>query len=472
MALRTPSIFRKFVDMEESMSLFALEVDGVRIWERIRAPLYLRLQNRIISKKEETKPKQSLKKRIMFYIKSIIRLDKNPLFSFSKDVLICGSQRRFLHEDGKWWDIYTDYILDKIEHSTISIERSWQLGHRKPSKTKNLYYFDIMETLIFIANRLKLFQVNLQSHEMKSLLNISREIKKRFNIYIDVMQYATTVLSRRKIKLAFYRVLLKRINPKLVLLVVSYEREDLIEACKELGIPTVELQHGVISPHHPGYSFPPSTKQIETFPDYILLFGDYWKTRSSFPISSNRLVPVGYPHMENMLIRCKRLNKRKQVVFISQPMLGDGLVKFAVQLSQIDDFDYDIIFKLHPKEIANWKEKYPLLVDTDIIVADSLEQILYDLFAQSVAQIGVSSTALYEGMAFNLETFIIDIPSSSYFHDLIEEGLVHLVSRPEQIRDILINKSTTDEIETSKIFLSSSTERILEFINRMVNRNA
>ena len=55
------------------------------------------------------------------------------------------------------------------------------------------------------------------------------------------------------------------------MLVVSYGRgmKLLTEVAKTLEVPVVELQHGVINPHHLGYHYP-ETYPMRTFPKYVL----------------------------------------------------------------------------------------------------------------------------------------------------------------------------------------------------------
>ena len=71
---------------------------------------------------------------------------------------------------------------------------------------------------------------------------------------------------------------------------------------------------------------------------------------------------------------------------------------------------YQVIYKLHQGELVGWKEKFPWLDSSGITVIDHDRCNLYALLAESRIQIGVCSTALYEGMAFGCATYCLDLP--------------------------------------------------------------
>jgi hypothetical protein len=436
----------------------------------MRAALYLRLQNVLIDKAGAKRKESTLREKIAFYVKSIFSIRKNPLFSGQKRLLVFGSPRRLLQQDGHWWDIYTDYILDEIDVSYVSVEESMWLDHRKPAKTKNLKHLDILETLIFLGGRLGFAKMEFSPEEVAILRKISSEIKKRFGVEIDIKAHARTLLYRRKVKKPFYRLMLRAIKPEVVVLAVSYGKEEFIETCKDFHIPVAEVQHGVISNYHPGYSYPGETRKKKTFPDFLLLFGDYWKGRADYPIEQRGVVSVGFPHMEHMISKYSTVSKRKQVLVLSQPILGKAMSKFALELSQIEGFDYEVLYKLHPREYKGWRAKYEHLDNTNIRVIDSQGPVLHPLLAQSVAQVGVSSTAIYEGLGFGLKTFIIDMPSWEYFHDLIEQDVVTLVSEPREIVSELTEKTENMKIESNHIFRKNSVANISQFLREILER--
>ena len=123
------------------------------------------------------------------------------------------------------------------------------------------------------------------------IAEIEKSLLDRFNIKVNVNHIALMTLKIRASKLPLYIQLLKRIKPKLILLVNSLGKETLIEAGKILKIPTAELQHGVINNFHPTYAFN-NGKRKYTFPDYMLVWGDYWKENIDYPIPQDNIVNI------------------------------------------------------------------------------------------------------------------------------------------------------------------------------------
>ena len=157
--------------------------------------------------------------------------------------------------------------------------------------------------------------------------------------------------------------MLKWLKPKKILLVVSYGFGPLVCAASTLRVPVVELQHGVITKEHLGYSVP-SGMTRKLFPDYLLLFGNYWKeTMDSFPLPPERLITLGYPYFEEMIRENSLIQKEKHIIVVSQGTIGNELSKFILKLALMIDDTYKIVYKLHPGEWGRAKKIYPKLYE-------------------------------------------------------------------------------------------------------------
>jgi hypothetical protein len=206
-------------------------------------------------------------------------------------------------------------------------------------------------------------------------------------------------------------------------------------------------------------------KEIEYFPDKILSFGDYWKTASHYPIDSDNIISMGFPYFEEnsrtyMKIAEEKSNQEsenKQILFISQGVIGKYLSKLAYETAlsiyneNNENHSYEFIYKLHPGEYGTWRENYEYLnkavVEFDNFkVIDESQPPLYELFAKSNYQVGAFSTSIYEGLAFNCKTFIIDVPGVEYLDDLIEKDIVKKVKDSEELINYII-KDETNEVE-------------------------
>ncbi len=99
-------------------------------------------------------------------------------------------------------------------------------------------------------------------------------------------------------------------------------------------------------------------------------------------------------------------------------------------------------------------------------VIDKSEPPLYELFAESHCQIGAFSTAIYEGLAFNCKTFIIDVPGVEYLDDLIDKNIVKKVKSSEE----LINYLKEDE-ENEIIFKEYDKDYFFKNFDETIFKN-
>ncbi|MHA2211153.1 MAG: hypothetical protein ACXABV_18510 [Candidatus Thorarchaeota archaeon] len=345
----------------------------------------------------------------------------------------------------------------------VAIEENYELKHRAPARTSGLRYFDFLDFVSRFRSFLGFSKIKLHNDERQFLDDLHREILNRFGIYVNVEAFVMSMLRIRRAKLPLYMQLLRRVKPKLLLLVSCLGKENLIEACKILRIPTAELQHGVMNKFHPNYSFP-GDRRRHTFPDHLLVWGDYWSGSAEYAIPDNRIHTVGFPFIERALYRYKDIKKKPQILFISQGFVGGNLSQFALELSERIGSDYTIAYKLHPAECDSWRGLYPWLVDSKVDVIDQKESNLHMFFAESIAQIGIGSTALYEGLAHGLDTYVLDSDGAEYFDELAHQGIVQMISSVESFLNHFENRKASTQIDSEFFFAKNSIKKIAQFV--------
>jgi len=457
----------QFEKLETEYNVFDLSVDGIPLWEQIRFGIARKIahaqgQGQAHSRVDGI---QKYIRGLSLWLRNFVQ--KNPYLADEHDFLFIGHQRRKLEEDGYWWDIYCDPIHEQSELDYIHMETPHLLSHRSPAKTEHLRYLELIEYGGTLQRELGIRSPSLPNDMVSRLQRVEAEIRRRFEVDVDVVSEAEEALHVRKATLPLYERLLDRIDPEVVVLVVSYGRETLIEACKRKGIPVVELQHGVINYHHFGYSYPEGETKA-TFPDYLLTFGEFWNQNARYPIPDECVIPVGYPYLEDRLDSYDDIEPSQQLLFISQGTIGHELSRFAVEAHQDDRINHQIVYKLHPGEYDRWENEYPWLAASDVRVIDDSEPPLYQLFAESSAQIGVGSTAVYEGLCFNLETFVFDIDGSDVLQPLIDDGVASVVSTVEDLPAGTVAR-TQENFDRERFFKSSAINNVTDQLKKIQN---
>ncbi len=461
----------KFSKIENDLKLFELRIQGVRIWEYLRFPINIRIFKPEADFLELESTIFNPRKRLRFFFNAIFNVLRNPLLLRKKDLLFINCSRRILQSDGYWWDITTDHVINKLNVSYNNIESHFQLEHKKPERTPNLKYFDILDFLIFVSKKIGIGQVTFSTKECNSLREIERLIWERFEIRIDIISMVRKFLHARKIRQRFYYFLLKLQRPKLVVLFQGYGNEDFVEVAKSLHIPVVEFQHGVIHQYHVGYAFEGESREKHSFPDFLFVFGDYWVDNVEYPIPKKRVLSTAYPFLEEEIKKYEGIQKKKQILFISQGTIGEMISKFAYELSQVKELnEYQIVFKLHPRDCVDWQDRYPWLLDTKIDVIDNAETSLYRLLAESTIQIGVYSTAIIEGLAFELETYLIDYPGIEILEPLIESGTAKKVKNVDEVTLHILDQSGSKKFDRQRYFKSNAVPNIIKILKAMLKQ--
>ncbi|MHA1948560.1 MAG: hypothetical protein ACW987_01730 [Candidatus Thorarchaeota archaeon] len=455
------------LNLEERLDLFNQRVSGIRFWELIRTTVF----NLAVGGWELKPSTQSTSKleRYKFYLHSIINLNRNPFFPTRPEILFLTDAIRYLREDGKWWDIFTDILIQKSGISYVMLEHYNELMHLKPAITKHLRYSDFLDVLARIKTLIRPSNISLTKRERGFLHALRKEIQVKLGLDLDIEGLVVRILKGRKTYLPIYIWLLRFLRPKIVIVVCSYGKEVFIEACKTVGIPVAELQHGIIDRNHPGYSLPGPNRVKATFPDYLLVFGEYWKKNTEYPIELEKIEVIGYPYSEEQRQKYSEMDRKNQIIFLSQPYAGEKLSKMALHLSEADEIDCRVVYRPHPSEIDSWRERYPWLINSRVVIADMKTAVLYRLLAESSYQIGVSSTSIFEGLSLGLRTFILDIPGSEVFNDLIERGIAKKVTSAKELIAFMKDRNDLAPVDVEQLFLSNSIENFKAFLKDKIH---
>ena len=493
MTFTVKEICQKIWNLEEKYELNHKEIQGCYPWQLIRMYLYYEITRKTNVFESAQQSSLSLFDKINSFLPFLKNsISSNPLSgSENADVLIFDHPRKVIFED-EYQDIYSYFLKDTLNQygkSFETIESPYLNQHfrnKNNIKENHVKFNDRILLGSFLHKTRNRGKLPFTEDEKQLINTVKEELESAFKIEIDLFRIMEDHILNFQYDYKKYIELLQKKNPKLVFLVVAYENKALVAACKKMNMEIIELQHGTISPYHLGYSYPENTrkfnneiKEIEYFPDKILSFGDYWKNACPFPIDSENIIPMGFPYFEEnsktyMKIAEKKDNEQigqKQILFISQGVIGKYLSKLAYETaSNINDSqNYNFIYKLHPGEYGTWRENYDYLTKAvdefeNFTVIDKSKPQLYELFAKSHYQIGAFSTAIYEGLAFNCKTFIIDVPGVEYLDDLIDKDIVKKVKNSEELINYINNENISIQEYDKDYFFKNFDETIFKNI--------
>lgn len=437
-----------FLEVEGKYDLYNKQILDVNYWnyERMRLFNYDICANALDLNESHKGSFKSFKdvlyKSIIFFFRNSHQL--LCCRNLNSEVLIFSHERRI--KEGDYYICpYTYVISQHYGEKACVIEKPYEGNHFSPVLEINMYYLD---SILLSAKAYSLLHRKLKTPLYKKIKKqLVNELELPLSLlesYYDWHPTYNTIYERFidtillcKIEKKKLEKIVKRISPRIIIETVGYGRTRMIlnEIAKEYHIPTVELQHGTIYENHAAYQYC-EKDTIRQFPDYIFTFSEFWNKRMNSPIASEKIIAVGYPYFEKICDNYKLYandEKRITIMFVSQGTIGKKLSELAVMVAQrLPASSYRIIFKLHPDEIIMWKQEYTQLANTVEIEVVGREKGIYELFSQCDIQIGVYSTAIYEGLGFGLTTLIYKIGHYEDMKCLIDSGYAHYVDNIDE----------------------------------------
>ncbi|WP_299007648.1 hypothetical protein [uncultured Shewanella sp.] len=414
-----------FWQLEIEFKLFELNISGVYIWQYIRMPLYYKVATKlgVVEQPHKVENSSNIIKwlnRFKFSLKcvtSILGLFK--LKNVYQKVILEHDRSVLL--DGKKRDVYTYKIRKAIIKDTkvLSLRLPHGVDFDKNDDLNDA--IDLSWLLALAGAKSILFPTKFNSDTREIVKKIESEIYNNLGLKFDLLKYFSKYISRYTFRKKCIKYILTKVNAKSFDIVTPYSgRGDFVGAAKEIGLNVREIQHGIISKYHLGYSFPQCNYLPEDhiFPNQMLIWGNEWNLGASFHSDCKILnAIVDYPY-QNLLDKYISTSKKisMTITVISQGVHTSSIAKFI--LEHISHFKkYNIQYKLHPSEYNvdnKFIEKLKKIDNITLVKSTNIHQLLYE----SEYVIGVFSTALIEAKLMGCNVAIIPLAGSEYFENV------------------------------------------------------
>ncbi|GAB6190221.1 hypothetical protein JCM30566_19640 [Marinitoga arctica] len=399
--------------------------DKVNLWQLVRYNIFF---DKIKDKEKLLEARfQKKERKISAYLRYIkLTLIKNPLMlSKQADILIIGPAiTNAIIINGKYFNRIYDYYNFLFERNTIMLEDSYGFKYFYPRKFKNVYYRDYIKIMPVLKN--KIFRNKVDSKDLKLIDLFIKYIKEHLNLNEYYIKKVRDTILKTVLKISFYeyyyKKLINKIKPKIVFLnTASYGSENfLIKFLKDEGITVGEFQHGVITKSHIAYNYGEAVFKNDEYkkylPDYLLTYGEFWNENMRIPVKK---VIVGNPHFWynyekiNQSLHKKKIDNKKRILIVSQGTLTHIYVKIAKELAEKISDNYEIIFKLHPGEVA-FEERYKELENYNNVIIKK-DGDIYKLINISDYIVSIYSTTIFEAASLNKPVYIYQHPLSEAY---------------------------------------------------------
>lgn len=458
--------------------------DGTRIWNLLRVFLYSNFQ-----KLGEQNNKKKQGTHSLAPVFSQIKESVVPL-SLHKQLPICGfssGESRKLYND-TYYDIYLDPLYEILGDRLTVFEWPETTGARRkydrPVYSKHyvpmhipMYTKAFWNLLIHRLTGQRNYTI-LSEQILQDIIGfisatasvdkeaLTKDIYNFITVFVNIKQLLTTIL--------------KKVQPQAVLIRCGYGRFPmaLSQACRQLHIPSIELQHGLITTYLPAYRRSTPTDNKDCVPEYLLAHGDIYAdiVREGNLFDKEKVFSTGYPYLEKKLAEKKANQALKKsysqyprnLLFTSQWIVATEIRQFIMNVAdrlEQQHMDVGILFKPHPYDRNNYSE---IQQHKHVLLVDKYEDT-FKLFSIADIHSTVYSTSGLEAMAFAVPNIFVDIYNLSHITDTpyIVSSPTQFVSSIETILSDYEAASMQTKAVADLFFTPSPEMRFTEFFKTM-----
>ena len=414
------NVTEKFQQFESSSDLNKFTIDGFWYYPLVKMVLYFELTGQKgISNVENDRRSTGVRQILRQFILGIKWKFKSGQLHSVKYLFVDNARTRRKAQADRYENIYIEPIMNAFnkDDQLLFEYPTPDFAHYPDSDTIDLYFPDWDIFKVFLSAKLKKKKwISAEAH-LTTLYEL-------FEITFDA-DFLNDRLTKTFLFIKYFKRILKKVQPKIIILVdgYGYKQMALIYAAKELRIPTVELQHGLINMSHMAYMYSQVANR-QLFADYLFTFGFYFNDlvkKYSVLWENDQLIPVGFPYIELAKDRPIKLPERLQklaasyrIIYItSQWTVGNELRDFILQLSAKLDNDYRIFYKIHPgeKNASEFYESFKSIKNIELISDKTVSSL--EIMKVAAIHSTVYSTSYFESVFFELPNIFIKVPEYS-----------------------------------------------------------
>lgn len=398
-----------FFRMERTEDLFSLKLsDGTHYWDIVRRDVYLTLHT--LHGGPFALPRRlllpPLKDKAKDLVKPILNwLSRRYLTRKAPQYIFFTVQR--IRQGDRLIDTLSDHLYRLLSKSAVAVELA------------NNSAIDYWRLLIGTETRnlpVKIGTPRFDAEVIEVAKVIERTVLKHFGTTVDLRQLVIDAIWRHREIKKYYQKVFSSFRPKVIIAVNIANQSGIVEVAKELGIRTVELQHGGSSSHTITWSYPESVPPSHPgllVPTAYFTFADYWNSNTHYPVALFRSIGNDYMFQE------ESRSVGRDVLFISSYMYREPLLKIAIEMADLDK-TRTVHFKLHPHELDKKASVVAAFGERSNIVAVENDVEFAQLFELCEYVVGVQSTVLYTALQARKKVCILKISNYFWHQDIFE----------------------------------------------------
>ncbi len=461
-------------DIERDFPVNEWVIGGMHIWPVLRiniafALFYLSKDKLEDITKENIRRKNTLQK-VCYVTRAVSSYLKAYFLDFRHNVRPNNNDAVFLNHttcrlfsvEGGVYDVFCDPLIDILDNMNIKslvLEFAPAEEYRIPRYRPSMF-IDLNLITIKIMNQLFTRQYDDISNITNAYVQLKTCLEKRIEGYklIEISQISSQIQYIRAVA-DFYKKIFSIIKPKIGFVVTYYSALGMAFnlACREFGIPSMDIQHGVQGYLHPAYgrwrNLP--TNGYELLPTKFLCWSqceadaiEDWNrgvSRWHAPIILGNLymnmfkdvsnpIPAYFKLQVNNIMKIK--GKSVNILLTLQPSFAYGLLDIFKEAISLSPPSWYWWVRLHPgmrKEQDEIIYKLSELHVSNFNVEEASELPLYGLLPEMDVHVAATSTTVIEAAQFGVPSVLTGTDASDYYPDLISSGFAVTAFTPEHL---------------------------------------
>lgn len=386
-------------------------------------------------------------------------------YLFRKELSIFFSFNRLAFSEGTYLDKFIDPVIEEsffLNRNYVIIDPPSYIGaYERIHKDNTISNESRTLSLILLRFLFKLLTPVLYKRKIQTLFS---KIKKEFELPQEEL---TSFYSSVSIFLANYYYFLFWFNllrPQRVFVVYREGYFAQIAACKKLGIPVAELQHGITLDNTVSFA---GEYDQRIDPDYFLVFGEYWRG-PQFGMPLDRIINIGWAYSKYLQETiAKNIEKHdKEVLVISSPEISDAILDTLQELSK-NGGEYSFDIRLHPCESYNEAQQQKLKSIPKAKVVDNKTDSALVLPTYKYV-VGENSSVIYEALSVGCKVGMLNMCGLRPAINLpgIKENFFVINNREDFER--FLTEDSNQSTSKAEFYSDFDSTRFMEFIeNKM-----
>ena len=359
-------------------------------------------------------------------------------------------------------DLYVERMSDPlIDYSALGedylvLERHQNGLHREPRlHAEHVVYLDFIDNLARVLKPLERFTRRCRYQDAVDRMTALLEKEFTFDkahvgkVFIDILTFFF-------LQKSLIAPLLRHLSPKQVFVAPRQTYQFVIACCKERGIRTLELQHGVTVGETELYS---GSYNPRIDPDYFCVFGQA-NVGPQFGIPLDRVVNIGLAYKNYVKSLGLPAYGPGVVLVISEPEISARLVDLLISFVEYyPGIDFHI--RCHPQEKLSEELLSRIGKYDRITVVDNKIESFCALSCYECV-LGENSTVMYEAMSMGKKVGRLDYGGFHVKETALIHGGTKIHSHDELIR--FVEGEYSSEKDASDVYSGFNSDALNQLI--------